>query len=441
MRITKHRQKILEAFQKWFRIHREAPTLEELCQELGMQPRQKATVQKWLQTMRGIDVEWEDHAPRSLRLLHPEPETPSLLISVTDTLRYLATGVVQWEKLPPEKRNQQLEALRLGMSRMYLTSLLQGEQAPENFPEFFEWAANPVASWTPAQEIKYLSSDITLIEDGVVSDFAREWKATGNDVVAQVQESVLRDVLQYCRLHQLEDTYRAFRLLIITKPILHYSEYRKEYRKLLASTEFRPLHEFLSRLEIYVDLVKLAEDNAYHLCPRCKYVQRRRPDGTYSCRSAWCEKLCAQLKLPPLPPIPKDEAEDWKAVTPGVHLYGTLPGIWEIELKDELTKLGFRVTLWPFVDEFDLLVELSRKVRWAIDFKDWSSLDEERLKEVQYRFDATETFVVFPDEREESLRIQVVREQLEPELGGVRLKLFSEIIAEAQAFLEKKSHA
>ena len=64
----------------------------------------------------------------------------------------------------------------------------------------------------------------------------------------------------------------------------------------------------------------------------------------------------------------------------------------------------------------------------------------ERLKQVQYRTDATETFVVFPDEREESLRIQVVREQLEPELGGVRLKLFSEIIAEAQAFLEK-SHA
>ena len=253
--------------------------------------------------------------------------------------------------------------------------------------------------------------------------------------MAQVQESVLRDVLQYCRLHHLADAYRAFRLLIITKPLLDYSEYRKR----LSSTELKPIRELLSRLEIYIDLVKLAEDSAYHLCPRCKYLQRKRPDGTYSCRNAWCEKLCVQF--PPQPPIPKDEAEDWKAVTPGVYLYGTLPGIWEIELKDKLTKLGFRVTLWPFVDEFDLLVELSRKVRWAIDFKDWSSLDEERLKEVQYRFDATETFVVFPDEREESLRIQVVREQIEPELGGVRLKLFSEIIAEAQAFLEKKNDA
>ena len=436
MRITKHRQKILDALREWFRIHKEGPTLEELCQELGMQPRQKATVQRWLQTIRGIDVEWEDHAPRSLHLLNPEPEKPYEQISVTDTLRYLATGIVQWDKRTPQQRNPVPPALRIGMSRMYLTSLLRGEQSPENLPEFFRWAEKSIDSWTPAQEIKYLSPDVVLIEDGVVSDFAREWEVSGNDVEAQVQESVLRDVLQYCRLHQLEDAYRSFRLQIISKPTLHYSQ----YRKLLSSDALRPLRELLSCLEIYVDMVKLAEDSAYHLCPRCKYLQRKRPDGTYSCRNAWCETLCAKFKLSPLPPIPKDEAEDWKAVTPGVHLYGTLPGMWEIRLKEELTKLGVRVTLWPFVDEFDLLVELPRKVRWAIDVKDWSSLNKERLLNVQYRLDATETFVVFPDEREELLRIVVMREQLEPELNGVRLRLFSEVIAKAKAVLEK-NHA
>ena len=57
---------------------------------------------------------------------------------------------------------------------------------------------------------------------------------------------------------------------------------------------------------------------------------------------------------------------------------------------------------------------------------------------MQYRRDATETFVVFPDEREEYLQIKVVREQLEPELEGVRLRLFSEIITQAQAILGKK---
>lgn len=440
MKVTRHRDQILEALQAWFRIHKQGPTLEELCVELGMQHRQKATIQRWLQTMRGIDVEWEDNAARSLHLLREEPDLePELQIPVTKTLRYLATGLAEWEKQEPEQRSHFPKALRLGMSQMYLTSLLQGEEtAPSNLPEFFNWAKNPVVQWKPATEIKNLSTDVTLIEDGFVSDFALQWQVTGTDVEMQVQEKVLQDVLEYCRRHQLEDTdqaYRTFRKLIIERPVLPYAE----YRRLLSSSQLRPLRDFL--MQTYIDLVDLAEENHYCFCPRCKYVMRRRRDGTHSCRNLTCEQLSAKLRLPPPPAISKQEAETWKAVTPGVHRYGTLPGLWEIHLAEALTKLGVRVTLWPEIDEFDLLVEFGKKVRWAIDVKDWSYLDEERLQRVQYRFDTTETFVVFPDERDEALRIKVVRQQLERDLEGVRLLLMSEILSQAQTILKKKHHA
>jgi REase associating with pPIWI_RE len=199
-------------------------------------------------------------------------------------------------------------------------------------------------------------------------------------------------------------------------------------------------------LQTYIDLVDLAEENSYHLCPRCKYVMRRRQDKISSCRNITCEQLSAQLHLPPSPPIPKHEAETWKAVTPGVHRYGTLPGIWEIQLAETLTKLGIRVTLWPEIDEFDLLVEFSKKIRWAIDVKDWSYLDEERLQKTREKLqrrlsEFTELFIVFPNEREKALRITVVRQQLEPSLGGLRLKLVSEIISQAEKVLEKRNHA
>ncbi len=436
MKVTRHREKILEALREWFRIHKQGPTLEELCQELEMPPRQKATLQRWLQTMRGIDVEWDDHVPRSLQLIREEPSEPEIQLSVTETLRYLATGLAQWEQQEPEKRAHLPSALRLGMSRMYLASLLQGDKtAPENLPEFFQWAENPVVGWTPAQEIPNLSPDVTLIEDGLVSDFAYQWLVTGNDVEMQVQEKILQDVLEYCRGHQLDEQYRAFRKLIITQPVIPY----QEYRRLLSKDLFRPLREFLR--QVYVDLVDLAADNTYHFCPRCQYVQRQRADGSYGCRHQACDRLSAKLKLPPLPTLKKDEAETWKVVTPGVHRYGTIPGLWEIYLAEELSKLGVRVTLWPQIDEFDLLVEFSRKVHWAIDVKDWSYLDTERLLYVQYRSDVQETFVVFPDTRDADLRIKVRREQLEPTLKGVRLKLISEIMAEAKAILKKKNHA
>jgi hypothetical protein len=436
MKVSKHRDKILEVLREWFRIHKQAPTLEELCVELGMQPRQKATLQRWLQTMRGIDVEWEDNVARSLRLLAQDLEVePELQISATETLRYLATGLAEWEKREPMKRTHPPKALRIGMSRMYLTSLLQGdEQAPSNLPEFFEWAKNPVLNWKPAAEIPYLSPEVTLIEDGLVSDFGRQWQVTGSDVEMQVQEKVLQDVHEYCRAKQLEDAYRALRKLIIERPVLPYPE----YRRLLSSTQLRPLRDFL--LQIYIDLVDLAEEETYHFCPRCKYVMRGYKD-TYLCRNQTCEQLCAQRRFPPLPTISKDEADSLKVVTLGVHRYGTIPGLWELQLAEALTKLGVRVTLWPEIDEFDLLVEFSKKVRWAIDVKDWSYLDEERLAKVQYRFDTTETFVVFPDEREEALRIEVRREQLEPKLGGVRLMLMNEVIFQAEKIQGKKKHA
>lgn len=441
MKVTRHRDKILEALREWFRVHKEGPTLEELCVELGMQPRQKATVQRWLQTMRGIDIEWEDNAARSLRLLAGDPEVePGLQISVPETLRYLATGLAEWEKRELSEQAHIPKALRIGMSRMYLTSLLQGdEQVPSNLPEFFEWAKNPVVEWKPAAEIKYLSPDVTLIEDGSISNFAEQWQVTGDDIEKQVQEKILQDVLEHCRGYQLEDAYRAFRKLIIERPVLPYPE----YRRLLSSSQFRPLREFL--LQTYIDLVDLAEENSYYFCPRCKYVMHRRQAQTYSCRNGTCEQLCAQLHLPPSLPIPKQEAETWKAVTPGVYRYGTIPGLWEIQLAETLTKLGIRVTLWPEIDEFDLLVEFSKKIRWAIDVKDWSYLDEERLQKtrekLQRRSEFTEIFIVFPDEREEKLRIRVVRQQLEPSLGGLRLKLVSEIISQAEKLLEERNHA
>ncbi len=140
MPVTRHHQRILEVLRDWFKSHDYSPTLEELCVELGRPPERRATVQKWLQTMRGVDVDWEDNMARSIRLLQPNPTVQSEPnLSVVETLRYLATGLAEWEGLPDESLHQVPEALRLGLSRVYLTSLLKGdERAPQSLPEFFD---------------------------------------------------------------------------------------------------------------------------------------------------------------------------------------------------------------------------------------------------------------------------------------------------------------
>ena len=437
VRITKHRDKILAALQQWFRIHKESPSLKELCQELGMKSTQKGTLQKWLKTMRGIDVDWDDDSPRSLRLLQADPLEEKNSISTVDTMRYLTTGLIEWEKSPPEKRDNIPESLRIGMSRIYLQSLLvKDKSVAENIPELLDKASKPLTDWKPTLEIQNLSPEITLVEDGFISEFTRQSQVEGAGVTKQVQEKVLYDVLNYCRgqsssLQEGEELYRAFRTLIITKPVLEY----REYRRILSSSELRPLQEFM--VKSYIDLDKFEEHNEYHFCPRCGYVQRKRPHNIYKCRHEFCDRLSVKFNLPPKPTIPRDKADRYKIVTPGIHEFGTVPGISELYLAEEFRKLGLKVTLWPEIDEYDLLVEFDKKRRWAIDVKDWAHLYEDGLNKVSYRFDATETFVVFPDEREERLRIKVVREQKEKELKGVKLRLISEILAEARNILNK----
>ncbi len=435
-KITKHRDKILEALRKWFRVHKEAPSLEELCKELGMKRTQKGSLQKWLKTMRGIDVDWDDDSSRSLRLLQADPLEAKSSISTVDTMRYLTTGLIEWEKSPPEKRDNISESLRIGMSRIYLQSLLVNDQSvAENIPELLEKASKPLTDWKPTLEIQNLSPEITLVEDGFTSEFTRQSQVEGAGVTKQVQEKVLYDVLNYCRgqsssLQEGEDLYRAFRTLIITKPVLKY----KEYWSILSSSELRPLQEFI--VKSYIDLDKFEEHNEYHFCPRCGYVQRKKPHNIYKCRSESCDRLSVKLNLAPKPTIPRDKADCYKIVTPGIHQYGTIPGIWELYLGEELAKLGLKVTLWAEIDEYDLLVEFDKKKRWAIDVKDWVCIHS-YIKDVNYRFDATETFVVFPDEREETLGKKEYRNLREKELKGVKLRLMSEIISEAKNILNK----
>lgn len=96
----------------------------------------------------------------------------SSIKDVTTTLRYLATGLVDWEKIEPDKRFQVPQSLRLGMSRMYAASALTRKPVPTTLPELFEWAARSIKSWEPAQTLSTIPDNATLIEDGLVSDFA-----------------------------------------------------------------------------------------------------------------------------------------------------------------------------------------------------------------------------------------------------------------------------
>ncbi|MBC6418899.1 MAG: Fis family transcriptional regulator [Prochloron sp. SP5CPC1] len=352
------------------------------------------------------------------------PQQSNSIPSATKTLHYLATGLMKWQEQDRKKRISIPPALRIGMSQMYLLSLVKGKKpVPHDLPEFLDLAKKPLGEWFPCKEIKYLNENATLIEDGDVSEFAQEWGVEGSNTKMEIEQKAVEEALKECREKQLHEPYRAFRRMIIEHPVISYSEYNTKLFK-----ELRDLNKE-SLDKIYKDLNVLTAEEECHLCPRCGYYQRKRSDNSYRCYNDTCQELRVKQKLGEGKTI---KAEGYKAVTPGVHRFVTLPGIWEIQLYEELKKLGAGITLWPNIDEYDLRVEFKSDVTWAIDVKDWCYLNEERLHKVQYIHDAKQTFVVFPDEREKDLRIKGRRRELHKELKEVRLKLMSEIIGEAQ---------
>lgn len=60
------------------------------------------------------------------------------------------------------------------------------------------------------------------------------------------------------------------------------------------------------------------------------------------------------------------------AVSRSVWRYVTLPGVVETDLRDHARRLGAEVTMWPDLDEFDLLIRLGGK-SWRVDAKAWAS--------------------------------------------------------------------
>jgi hypothetical protein len=70
-------------------------------------------------------------------------------------------------------------------------------------------------------------------------------------------------------------------------------------------------------------------------------------------------------------------AEGHKALTRGIWRYTTVPGLPELALYDRLKERGLKVSLWPGLDAYDLLVETgpkrARKVPFKVDVKDYTS--------------------------------------------------------------------
>lgn len=64
---------------------------------------------------------------------------------------------------------------------------------------------------------------------------------------------------------------------------------------------------------------------------------------------------------------------DHLALARSTWRYVTLPGLLEVDLREQARALGARVTMWPHKDRYDLKIVLDHRV-WKVDAKAWASV-------------------------------------------------------------------
>ena len=272
-----------------------------------------------------------------------------------DCLLNLIEGLKRWEENP----NEVPAILRKGHKKLVKLLLHEGKKAPVDLPALIALLQLPVSKWGLPFEGVYPLEAPVLVPNLGVSHHALEFLAI-HESAEEAQAKEVWAIVQYCRGAEppLEEKYRRVRTFLIRNPVV-------SAMKLMSfRTELQDVE--LSKL-LGVCYEEITEDlDRYRICPRCGWTLEYRRDG-WRCGA---DDLCGSL-------VSRKELEKWEPtgnllrLKPGVYRYTMLPGLAELEGEEALTTKGYKVTLFPQVDRYDLAIHLGSHTVY-LDMKDFS---------------------------------------------------------------------
>ena len=286
-------------------------------------------------------------------------------------LRALAGGLIALERvtrLDAFTMPYPAEAQR-ALDRTALACLLKGAAPPRSMAELIDWCATrPLSDWPLNLPAGTVGPEDLLLdgESARPTELCHEWAERSRDAAGEhLDRVVIHTALRLCREYGQEETYSAFRDLLVNRPVLTSAEAFEVATDLL----MEPVREIISWIYQPVPASYL-NDGAYATCGRCLTLLTPTRDGTW-----WCERDRCRRQGPP--PIgrrlcPEEVGEVVQLRRP-LRQFVTGPGRAEMELARALKRLGLTVRMWPGFDSYDLHVTFPAGRVWAIDVKDWAS--------------------------------------------------------------------
>ena len=288
-------------------------------------------------------------------------------VPLLHTIASAVIGLADVEGLASFHLPYPAEAQR-ALDRLVLACLLRGvEQLPAGVPDMLTWCrTRPLEDWPLDLPPDAFGPDDFLIDPAaaVPTQLCHEWWVEARDTAAaQFDRAVLHTALRLCRQASSPESYRAFRGLLVNRPVLTAAE-RFE---IATDLYLDPVRDLLDRCYLPAP-VSYQRDGAYTTCGRCLTLLTPLPDGGW-----WCERdRCRRRGVPPPGrELTEAEAGEVHHLARPLRQFVTGPGRAEIDLEARLRKLGLDVEMWPGFDAYDLRVTFPDGHTWAVDVKDW----------------------------------------------------------------------
>lgn len=276
---------------------------------------------------------------------------------IKEMIYFIAKGLEQWEK----KGWMEIPDILHKGHLLFMKNTLQSNMPPNNIFDLIKLLHEPVEKWGMDGIEKLLPGDATFLVEGFglsidIEDFLEEYRFP-----AEFDQSVMKEILNYCRDNSLDEEYRKIRSIIASpdNAVLTYVR----LRKILFSIKDNVLYQLF---ESCYEQVPHNIDN-YKKCPHCGWTVSF-IKGNWRCNK---EQICGHFQsFERLESYKFSEGELVYRIRPGIQRYVLLTGIIEEKICERLK--GYDAVLYPNIDEFDIRINVNDTLI-DLDVKDYRS--------------------------------------------------------------------
>lgn len=290
-------------------------------------------------------------------------------------LRSVATAIVRLSETakPGEDTLPYPEEAQRALNQTVLSCLLLKAEPPESLPHLIEWAARrPVDRWPISLPPDAACPDACLLDEQTrqPTELCYEWAVDGEDAAAEHSERrYMAIAAERCREEDYPEAYRAFRELLITRPVLTH----RELVTLPAQPDgdLGPLNELLHEVYQPAPAGYLGpERKLYQACARCHTLLHPTAKG-----GLWCERpRCRDMEsVRPGRTFRTDEGGGIQLLIRPLRQWVSAPGLLEMRLGRRLSRMGAHVEMWPGFGAYGMSVSLPNGATLAVEYKDWTN--------------------------------------------------------------------